>query len=109
MVQAEVDLCILLQEFFDPEPIRSDSVQVELNPKRTLQVLDLELRARFPILNTLTLPLNLEILLTFIASNQGRGMMADGVALARWFSSFINWLARGSALRFSNQAVPTQL
>ena len=51
--QAEVDQHGLLQEFFDPGPICSDSVQVELNPNRTLQGY-LEHRARFPILNTLT-------------------------------------------------------
>ena len=53
MVQAVVDQYGLLQEFFDPGLICSDSVQVELNPNKTVQV-DLEHRARFPILNTLT-------------------------------------------------------
>ena len=46
-LQAEVgqsDKYGLLQEFFDPGPICSDLVQVELNPNKTVQV-DLEHRA----------------------------------------------------------------
>ena len=53
VVQPEVLRYEVLQEFFDPGPVCSDSVQVELDPNKTLQV-DLEHRARFPILNTLT-------------------------------------------------------
>ena len=37
MVQAVVDQYGLLQEFFDPGLICSDSVQVELDPNKTMQ------------------------------------------------------------------------
>ena len=53
MVQSKVVQYELLQEFFNPGPICSDLVQVELDPNKTVQV-DLEHRARFPIPNTLT-------------------------------------------------------